>query len=247
MSRIGILQCDSVRPEFIGQHGDYPQMLQSLLEPLAPGTGFDVFDVEHGVYPDTLQSCDAYLVTGSRASVFDPEPWIASLESFVRDVYAARIPIVGVCFGHQLLARALGGHVERSPRGWGVGVRTVAVEQTRDWMRPAMRQFNLVYSHRDQVVTLPERARRLAGDEFCPNALFELDGLVLGCQGHPEFSTAYADCLLDLRAEMIGESVVDRARRSFALGTHYRQIAAWMLRFAGVRLTTEVPEPQDAA
>ena len=183
MKRIGILQCDRVRPELIERHGDYPDMFRGLLEPqLRRPSGstvsLPVFDVEHGRYPDDPADCYAYLITGSRAGVYDPEPWIRPLMGFARELHRRRIPVAGICFGHQLLAQALGGRAEKSAKGWGVGIRRVAVAAQRPWMQPPLAAFELIYSHQDQVTRLPPGARRLAGDTFCPNAMFELDRLV---------------------------------------------------------------------
>ena len=234
MTRLGILKCDSVRPELVAAHGDYPDMFERLLLPLAPRLQLRVYDVQHGDYPSAPGDCDAYLLTGSKAGVYDPEPWIAALMDYARSLYRLRIPAVGVCFGHQLLAHALGGHAGLSERGWGVGVRRLAVEPGPRWMRPRLASLALLYSHRDQVSRLPPGARRLAGDGFCPNALFEIEDRVLGCQGHPEFTPEYADCLLTLRRDLIGEPVVARARASLGEPRDHRVMAGWILRFVGV-------------
>ena len=236
MKRIGILQCDRVRPELIERHGDYPDMFRGLLEPqLRRPSGstvsLPVFDVEHGRYPDDPADCYAYLITGSRAGVYDPEPWIRPLMGFARELHRRRIPVAGICFGHQLLAQALGGRAEKSAKGWGVGIRRVAVAAQRPWMQPPLAAFELIYSHQDQVTRLPPGARRLAGDTFCPNAMFELDRLVLGCQGHPEFSPEYAAALLDLRAARIGADATRAARASLTGARDHEVVARWLLSF----------------
>ncbi len=156
--RIGILETgappDPLKPAF----GDYPAMFERLL-----GDGFDyaVFDVPAGGFPDRPEACDAYVVTGSAAGVYDPLPWIAPLETFLRQA-KGRAALVGVCFGHQIMAQAFGGRVVKSDRGWGVGLHTYRVLDRRPWMDEA-ETVSVPASHQDQVVELPPGARVIAG------------------------------------------------------------------------------------
>ena len=122
--KIGILKTDAVRPEWVPDFGEYPDMFTALLAKADPDLEFAVYDVEEGEYPDDIDEVDAYLITGSKSSVYEEKAWIARLMDFVRELHAREKKIVGICFGHQIIAHALGGKTEKSHKGWGVGRHT---------------------------------------------------------------------------------------------------------------------------
>lgn len=203
--RLGILEADHVDPEPRGRFGDYPSMFAAALGGALGGdASFGFYDVRRGRYPDRLDDCDGYLITGSRASVYDDEPWIRRLEDFVRELDDARARTVGICFGHQLIASALGGVVARADAGWGVGVHAWQVVDDLPWMRPPLDEFRLLASHRDQVEALPNDARLLASSDFCPHAAFAVGDRLFALQGHPEFTRDYAEFLMLARREQLG-------------------------------------------
>ena len=234
--RIGILQTDSVRPELRSQFGDYPDMFRSLLTEADGGTlSFHVIDCQAMRYP-RADACDAYLITGSRHSVYDDEPWIAELVRFVERVLAAPRKLIGVCFGHQLLAHFFGGRTEKV--GWAVGVHRSEVvgqppgcESGTSWLQPALPAINLLSSHQDQVVELPAAARPLLRNDFCPNAGYLIGDQVLTIQGHPEFSKPYAQALMTVRHELLGITTFERGIASLQEVTHESEVARWMVNF----------------
>lgn len=237
--RIGILETDAPSPELSARHGDYPQMFRQLLvepgarPPGAPAPGFHTIDVRSGRLPDPM-GCDAYLITGSRHSVYDPLPWIAPLAGFVGDALNAGLPVVGICFGHQLLAHHFGGETRRAD--WRVGVHEAQVVAPACWMQPPARTFRLLVSHQDQVVSLPPGARTFAVSPQCPVAGFVLvrgtgKGRALALQGHPEFTRAYAGELMDMRRESLGERVYREGQASLDERTDAPMVAGWILRF----------------
>lgn len=232
--RIGILQPDAVLEKFQPEFGDYPGMLADVLRLAAhpeEELEFAVYDVMGGAYPANVAECDAYVITGSRASVYDDEPWIAQLEEYVRTLDKARCKLIGICFGHQMVAQALGGETEGAEAGWGVGIAESAVVKQAGFMEPALHRFNLLVSHRDQVSRLPAGATAHAGSGFCPVSMFTVGNHILALQGHPEFIAGYSRALMDMRRDILGETVWADGVASLERGTDRVTIARWILNF----------------
>ena len=230
---IGILQADRVDPEQRAKFGDYPAMFANTLRgSLDQEATFEFFDVRRGRYPRRIEDCSAYLITGSRASVYDDDPWIARLIGFTGELHNARMRTVGICFGHQLIAQALGGAVGRAPSGWGVGVHTWKVVGGESWMQPPLREIRLLASHQDQVEMLPPDARLLASSTFCPHAAFAVGNHMLAVQGHPEFTKTYAEFLMHKRRPLLG-AAFEPGMRSLDQPTDEGVMAAWIARFLG--------------
>lgn len=229
--KIGILQCDDVQEQLQPEFGNYPQMFQQLMDQAREGLSYQTYDVRSGEYPSDLDECDAYITTGSRHGVNDGLAWVDELENFVRKLYDAGKPYVGICFGHQLLAKALGGKVERSPKGWGVGVSFNEVTQAADWMNPSQSALDLVVSHQDQVCELPAHTQVLAASQFCPYYLIQVNNHMLGVQGHPEFSRKYSAALTDTRRDRIPANRVREAFNSLNAEVDDLTATRWILNF----------------
>lgn len=228
---IGLLQCDDVAPELRERHGNYPEMFEALFHRVGPSLTFRVWRCLDGEIPDDVEAVDAWLTTGSKFGVNDDLPWIADLEAFVRALWAAGKPLVGICFGHQLMARALGGEVAKSGRGWGVGMSFNRVTERADWMTPWQPGLDLLVSHQDQVKRLPEGARVLGGSDFCPVYLMQVGEHFLGVQGHPEFTRAYSRDLMALRADQVGHHRVREGEASLSAPVDDTLMVRWILAF----------------
>ncbi len=229
--KVGILQCDSVRSQFQGRHGDYPEMITSLLRQVLPAIHIEVYDAVAGHYPPDPGECDAYITTGSKASVYDAEAWITKLQDFIIRLHQTEQKLIAICFGHQLVAQAFGGRVVKSEKGWGVGVHTMTVMADKPWMEPPLAVAHLLVSHQDQVVALPPEAELIAGSSFCPYAMFQLGSNILTVQGHPEFSAPYAADLMGFRREILGETCYRAGIESLQTATDEVAIARWMMAF----------------
>ena len=117
--KIGILLTDHVIDKLIPKHGDQDSFYLNLLPKLNNKVSLEIYDIEKGEYPDDINKCDGYIITGSKVSTYDNLPWIRELENFIQLLHEKRKSLIGVCFGHQLIAQALGGKVEKV--GWTVG------------------------------------------------------------------------------------------------------------------------------
>lgn len=230
---VGLLECDHVGEQLRSIGGDYADMFRGLLAGAAPHLELVAYDVVGGDLPDDPGRHHAWLITGSSYSVFDDEPWIAGLLDFIRAVDAGNQRLVGVCFGHQAIAHALGGATARSERGWGVGVQTLDVAETRPWMHPARKHLRLVMSHQDEVVALPPNATVLAEAECCGISMFEIGDRLLGIQGHPEYTTAYAAALLETRLDRIPPDLATAARATFSGDPDAAVASEWIARYLG--------------
>lgn len=221
---LGLLQCDHVDDDLRHISGDYSDMFQRWL----PGH-WRIFDLTAGQFPDPHE-CDAFVGTGSYRSVYDDVPWIHRFADLVRALHQHRRPFVGVCFGHQMIAHALGGRVEKTVRGWGVGVHEFSLASREFWMAPPLDRISVLMSCRDQVEQLPQGAVTLAGNQHAPVGMFRL-GTLLGIQGHPEWVPEYADALLAGRIERIGADQVAAARRTLSRDRNSAELSSWAANF----------------
>ncbi|MCF0058191.1 glutamine amidotransferase-related protein [Dyadobacter sp. CY356] len=230
--KVGLLECDHVRVEFLSIAGDYRVMFPALFANIAPDWQFEFYDVCNGAFPASVNACDVYICTGSKSSVYDGDEWIENLKSFVRKIHQSGKTFIGVCFGHQILSEALGGEVRKSDVGWCVGVHTFETLKFQNWMMPAASSFNLLMMCQDQVLKLPTEAILLARTPDCPNAMFQIGETMLGIQAHPEFPKAYDRALMELRVERIGERKVEMGITSLELPTSEKVFAQWIVNFA---------------
>lgn len=199
--KIGILAAGHVPNSMLDDLGDYPAMFATLLA--GHGFTFTTWDVEGGEIPDAATEADGWLITGSRHGVYEDHPWIAPLESFVQQVYAAQVPLVGICFGHQIIAQALGGKVEKFHGGWNIG----HTEYDFEGARLALNAW-----HQDQVVQRPEGARVIGHNDFCENAFLIYGSQAFTVQAHPEFEAAFVEGLARTRAPgVVPKELIDTA------------------------------------
>ena len=229
--KLGILKTDAVRPEWVPEFGEYPDMFVALLSSQDPDLEFAVYDVEEGVYPEDIDEVDAYLITGSKSSVYEDKPWIHALMEFVRLLDSRHKKLVGICFGHQLVAQALGGRTEKSPKGWGVGLHTHRFSELPTWHDQGEPGFDILVSHQDQVVENAPGATVLAGSDFCENAVCQIGEHILTFQGHPEFLSDYSREIMTFRREMIGEGVYETGMASLRDDPQGARVARWILDF----------------
>ncbi len=234
MYRLGLLQCDVVAEELQPQFKDYPLMFAEAFEQAGISVEWAVFNLLEGQQPNSLNEADGYITTGSRSGVYDPLPWYSTLVELIKKIHDAEIPLVGICFGHQAIADALGGKVENSGKGWGIGInhyRTASKDAGPCWMNPLLEAFNVPVCHQDQVVSLPSDSKVLASSEHCENFVVEFSPTTLGVQGHPEFDTAYVRELITLREGILPTEVALTARASLENAPDNKVILNWIAQF----------------
>jgi GMP synthase (glutamine-hydrolysing) len=229
--KIGLLQCDHVAPENRSEFGDYSDFFSTLFHPYSPNIILEIFDVQKDEYPHNPDQYTGFVCTGSSHSVWEDLPWINHLKQFVRDLYHNGNKFIGICFGHQMIAEALGGKCEKSERGWGVGVKEVAIYKTQDWMKPKLDSYQLIVSHQDQISKLPENGEVLGGNEHCPCSLISVGRHFLGIQAHPEFIPAYSRRLMQSRINRIGPKTVQEAEKTLQDRTDEKVVTHWMTNF----------------
>ena len=201
--KIGILLVGRASEDLVEKYGTYAEMLIALINSDKKVFEFDTFNILDSVFPKNHLECDGWIVTGSPHGVYEEHSWIPPVSQLINDIYNANLPIFGVCFGHQLIAQALGGHVEKSIKGWGLGLHTYKIDNSASYMGNLSEELTLNICHQDQVLQLPENSTLYASSEFCENAGFYIKDKVLTMQAHPEFKVDFTEALLNARREVI--------------------------------------------
>ncbi len=186
--KIGILQTGHAPDVVLDELGDYDAMFARLLD----GHGFDfqTWNVVDNDFPAGVDAADGWLVTGSKHGAYETHPWIPPLEDFIRAVHDDGRPMIGVCFGHQIIAQALGGKVVKFPGGWSVGRTEYTI---------GGETLPLNAWHQDQVVDLPDSAQVVGHSDFCANAALLYDTRIWTIQPHPEFPARVIEQLITHR------------------------------------------------
>jgi GMP synthase-like glutamine amidotransferase len=226
--RIGLLLCDHVRPGFRVVAGDYPDFVQRLL----PDHEVVVYDLPAGEFPGALDDCDGWITSGSRHSVYEDLGWISRFADLVRLLHHEQRRLLGVCFGAQMIAHALGGSVGPAATGWAVGIKEVEVLSQEPWMNPAVDSFRILHSNSDQISSLPSGARLLGRAPEVPVSVLAIDDYIVGFQGHPEFPPAYSAVLMEARrGTLISTAVVEAGLESLREPPDTNLLASWISGF----------------
>ena len=213
--KIGILQTGMAPDALKVDLGDYPDLFARLLAD--KGFSFETFRVVDGEFPASVNTCDGWLITGSRHGAYEDHAWIPPLEDFIRSAYAAHVPMVGICFGHQIVAQAMGGKVERHPNGWAVGATDY------DFGGKPLR---LNAWHRDQVTQVPPMAHVIGRNDFCANAALLYDDRTFTVQAHPEFRPEFVNGLMETRGKgLVPDDLMTVARDRLPLPIDDRAMA----------------------
>jgi GMP synthase-like glutamine amidotransferase len=228
--KIAILDNDNLDPAVVDTYTSYGAMTEKMFAAAGVPWRFERFNTTRGEYPDSFDAYDAVLLTGSKADSFSDEPWVRTLRERVGELLAQRKKLLGICFGHQLIAYCLGADVGRAPQGWGMG------RMDYDWvgstpLKAGATTLSLLASHQDQVRTLPAGATLLARSEFCPIAAYAVGDQVLCLQPHPEFVEDYSAWILSKRPESVSADRRAAVRAGMALPHDGLDVARFMQAF----------------
>jgi len=246
--RIAILKTGRATPTTAERRGDYDVLIEHALA--VPEDQWDSFDCEHGVFPEDLDAYDAFVLTGSKHSVTEDEPWIHRLFQVLRDIHERRRRILGICFGHQAVAMAMGGKAEKSRMGWELGIKNVFLTERSEayqGLTDAPNPLRIYQTHQDEVTELPPGAEHLAFSERTPYEMFAIGDNVLCLQGHPEYDEDVMRDLLERWAERFPQERVREGLESLARPAHNAFLRSWLaeyLRGAPLRAKAAAAEPK---
>lgn len=227
---IAVLATNTDDSAFAARHPRDVEKFRVLMQGVRPGWKVTAFDLPKGEFPERVQGFDGLLIGGSPSSVHDEDPWIGRLMALIRDGFAAGVPLAGACFGHQAIAKALGGRVGPNPGTFVLGTAETEVVAPAPWMEPVAR-FRLAAAHGEQVLALPEGAQVVGVTPGCPAACYRIGGKVFATQYHPEMTHAFLAALVAEFAPKFPSEVGENARASLPLGTEGPRFAEWIARF----------------
>jgi GMP synthase-like glutamine amidotransferase len=227
--QIGILEAGKLPPSLESRFGSYPEMIRTGMGPIYC---YRTFEVWQGDIPGTNPGADAYIITGSTASAYEADAWIGRLMDWLRKLDPS-VPLIGICFGHQIMAQAYGGRVKKASQGPAVGLQAYRVSAHTPWM-DGVERFAIPVLHYDQIAERPAGARTIATNDLCPHAALAYDDrCAISFQGHPEFSLELTEVAIDrwLRKGLIGEAQAIRASESLRAPDDRSRVMGWMGRF----------------
>jgi GMP synthase-like glutamine amidotransferase len=229
---IGILVTNTDRSSFAAGWPRDGEKFSTLLRNVRPLWRFKIYDCTISEFPKSAGECNGYIIGGSPASVNDEAAWIDELFFFIRTLNGQSVPTIGCCFGHQAIAKALGGTVRRNPDGWGLGVSTTHFMTHEPWMIPERQTLRLFAAHSEQVTTLPESAHVLGGDAFCPIGSFAIGQHIFTTEYHPEMSKPFFVALTRAFQSYVGDDVAVAARQQADASPDDGHIfAQWIVNF----------------
>lgn len=233
--KIGILATGITPDEMLDDFGSYADMIIGLFSAVGCDYQFQTFDVRDGHFPASAQDCDGWVITGSKFNVYQQLDWMARLKMLIVEIYQAQKPMLGICFGHQIIAEAFGGRVDKYPGGWGVGLHSYHLIGEHPLFASSAKCFTLSAMHQDQVLHKPDNAEVVAESAFCRYAALCYDNRILTLQAHPEFSLAYEYTLVQSRkGSVVPEASANQGLASLRgplAATDSLAVARWLAAF----------------
>lgn len=236
MAVIGILECGQNRSDWLEEHGEMADPFPPFLRRADPAVGFEIYKAHRNELPRRPDECDAWLVTGSPLSVYERPAWQSRLASFLLAAAEQR-PVVGICYGHQLLHDVLGGKVERANQGWNIGVQRYGLHHRPAWApgNEPRDAFRFIAFHQDQVITPAPGTRVIAGNSSCPLCVTTIGDNVFTIQAHPEMTRKLARDIYEDQRVVHGDDLTDQAVASLTGDIDDQLAARWILSFISHR------------
>lgn len=228
---LAVLMTNTDESDFAQRHPKDGQKFADMIASVRPDWQVSSFAVKDGTFPGELSGFDGVMITGSPASVHDGEAWIARLEQVVRDCVAAGVPLFGACFGHQVIAKALGGTVGPNPGGWVFGLAQAEVTEAPEWAKGLGDGFGQYAAHIEQVTSLPAGARVWARADFCDTVGFVIGNRVFTTQNHPEMTHGFMEALVQEYSPKLPPEVSAQAQASLAQRADTEAFAEAIARF----------------
>ncbi len=238
--KIGVLRAGPVADELVSEFGEYDRVFADYLGPLDPDFTFQGWVVYEGDLPAAPDEADAWIISGSKFGVYEDHDWIEPLKALIRAIAAARIPLIGVCFGHQIMAEALGGRAVKFDGGWGIGRHTYRTANMPSWAADTPDEISIHAIHQDQVIQLPPDATTVASSDFCKNAALIYGDPeaphAISIQPHPEFSDKFVTDLIAVRLDTFPAHLRDRALAKMGRDLHRDWAANWFGQFLRITM-----------
>ena len=231
--KLTILQVGEAPGALRDRYERFGPFFERMFANLDMGFSFEsVMTLDGAPFPDP-DAIEGVVITGSAKGVYDTTDWIDPLRRFIRDAYAARTPMLGVCFGHQIMADALGGDVRKSDKGWGLGRHVYEVSPKHEAFADLGDHIAIAASHQDQVIAPPPDAQTFLHSDFTPNAgLVYGNGAAISVQPHPEFDVEFSKALVELRRDNpLPDAVVEERLASLDDPLDNRALATALARF----------------
>ena len=228
---IAVLVTNTDRSDFAASHPRDGEKFRAVLRGVRPDWQVTDFDLTRGEFPGSLAGFDGVIIGGSPASVHDTDIWIARLPPLIRQIVAQGTPLFGACFGHQAIARALGGTVADNPAGWVLGVTTTRITAKAPWMAGAATTLRMNAAHTEQVTALPPGAEGLSGNDNCPFGAYRIGASVFATQYHPEMTDDFIAALVEEFGPALSPELHAKARASLAPPADTALFAEWIARF----------------
>jgi GMP synthase (glutamine-hydrolysing) len=206
MKNLLIIKTGDTFPEIKAAHGDFEDMFASSLEGI--DVDITVYDARDQQPLLELAKFQVVIITGSHSMSTDCELWSERLLPYIREMLAIKTPTLGVCYGHQLIAKALGGEIDFHPEGPQAGSTEITLTEAGkadQLLGKSPKSFKVNAGNSQRISKLPNKAVVLAGNDFEPHQAIRFSEAMWGLQFHPEFGRDVTCAYIDRTADVLSQ------------------------------------------